>query len=191
MINSKKYLQFWKKYGPCALVTGGLSEGFSALSAAFAEALARRGLNLVLIDRDREYLEDTASRIRERYSVDILTLTADLADYNEVKNIITDFSASIGLLVAPPLPAKILSKTMVQNKRGGIALMFSSANKAASSLAKDLRKDLKPHGITVIECRAGNAQNRQAEKTLEKLGKEPFNISEVINKLRHFILMRL
>ena len=49
-------MRFKEKYGPYALVAGG-SYG---LGAAFAEALARRGLNLALLARGKERLEETA-----------------------------------------------------------------------------------------------------------------------------------
>jgi hypothetical protein len=193
MKNSKKYLQFWKKYGPYALIAGG-SDG---LGRAFAEKLACRGMNLVLIAREKERLETTAKRLREQYSVDVLTFAADLADYEKTKNLIANTNVSIGLLVynaafapiglfeniseehlsraadvnvkAPLLLAKLLSASMIQNRRGGIVLMSSlagaqgspklaayAATKAFNSvLAEALWKELQPHGIDVIGCCAG------------------------------------
>jgi len=97
----KQYLRFYNKYGPCALVAGG-SDG---LGGAYAEALARRGLNLILIARRKDKLEETAERLREKYSVDVITLAADLADYEKTKEMITELLSerkpnfSIGLLV--------------------------------------------------------------------------------------------
>ena len=161
MKNSKKYLQFWEKYGPTALVAGG-SDG---LGAAYSEALARRGLNLIIIARDSQRLEAAAARIREKYSVDVTAVAADLADYENVKKIINDLLCadkkySIGLLVynaafapiglfentseehlalaaavnvrTPLLLAKLLSAPMIQNKRGGIVLMSSLAGAQGS-----------------------------------------------------------
>jgi len=107
MNNSQKYLKFWKKYGPYALVAGG-SDG---LGAAFAEALARRGLNLILTARGKERLEATAKRLKEHYSVDVKTIAADLADFEKTKSLINGLLSaenqssagtskiSIGLLV--------------------------------------------------------------------------------------------
>lgn len=97
-------MQFVNKYGPCALVAGG-SDG---LGAAFAEALARRGLNLVLIARNKARLDETAKRIRDKYSVDVSVITCDLAYYENAKNLIQEhicadknnsYGASIGILV--------------------------------------------------------------------------------------------
>ncbi|MCL2491007.1 MAG: SDR family NAD(P)-dependent oxidoreductase, partial [Propionibacteriaceae bacterium] len=73
--------QFRDRYGPYGLVAGG-SDG---LGAAFAEALAKRGLNLVLIARQADRLEATAARLRDSFGVDVLTITADLADFEAAK----------------------------------------------------------------------------------------------------------
>ncbi|MCL2277678.1 MAG: SDR family NAD(P)-dependent oxidoreductase [Treponema sp.] len=97
----RKIVQFWNKYGPYALVAG----GSNGLGAAFAESLARRGMNLILMARGKEQLETTAGRLREKYSIDVITAAADLADFEKVKNFIInivsagDSKISIGLLV--------------------------------------------------------------------------------------------
>jgi uncharacterized protein len=67
---------FADRYGPVAVVAGA-SEG---LGAAFAEALAARGLHLVLLARRGALLADLAARITERHGVTVKTVTADLAD---------------------------------------------------------------------------------------------------------------
>jgi len=153
----KRFVQFWNKYGPYALVAG----GSNGLGAAFAESLARRGMNLILIARGKEQLDTTARRLREKFSVDVIAADADLADFDKVKSIISNLVSpgnskiSIGLLVynaafapiglfentseehlaltaavnvrTPLLLSKFLSAQMIQNKRGGIILMSSLA----------------------------------------------------------------
>ena len=205
-MNSNKNLKFREKYGPYALVAGG-SDG---LGAAYAEALAERGLNLVLLAREKERLEAAANRLKEKYSVDVITFAVDLADYEKAKNLIAGLKVSIGLLVynaafapiglfentdeehlslaaavnvrAPLLLAKLLSASMIQNRRGGIVLMSSlagaqgspklatyAATKAFNAvLAEGLWKELKPRGIDVIGCCAGAILTpgyQQAEKS--------------------------
>jgi len=151
-----KKMQFKEKYGPYALVAGG-SDG---LGAAFAEVLADRGLNLVLMARNRERLETAAARLREQYGIDVKTIAADLVDYEKTKNLLTALKVSIGLLVynaafapiglfentseehlslaaavnvrTPLLLVKLLCAPMIQNKRGGIVLMSSLAGAQGS-----------------------------------------------------------
>lgn len=60
-------------YGPWAVIAGG-SEG---VGAAFAQELAQAGLNLVLIARKPEPLEETADRARA-HGVEVRTLALDL-----------------------------------------------------------------------------------------------------------------
>lgn len=148
--------QFQAKYGPYSLVAGG-SDG---LGAAFAEAIARRGVNLVLIARQKSRLEATASRLRQAFAVDVIAITADLADYDAVKPLIEHLEAPIGLLIynaafapiglfetksedelslaasvnvrTPLLLAKLLSEQMTARQRGGIVLMSSLAGTQGS-----------------------------------------------------------
>jgi len=156
MKGNAKNSRFKEKYGPYALVAG----GSNGLGAAFAEALAQRGLNLVLIAREKERLMATANRLKDQYSVDVIPFAADLADFEKVKSLIAGLKVSIGLLVynaaiipiglfentseehlslaaavnvrAPLLLAKVLSAPMIQNKRGGIVLMSSLAGSQGS-----------------------------------------------------------
>ncbi|MEX1308003.1 MAG: SDR family NAD(P)-dependent oxidoreductase [Eubacteriales bacterium] len=144
-----KTTQFKEKYGPYALIAGG-SEG---LGFAFAEAVAKRGLNLVLIARQEKRLMAAAERLQETYEVGVIPIAADMAEFENVKKAIDALSVSIGLLVynaayapigyfedlsdeqlalaaevnvkTPLRLAKHLSKSMIDKKRGGILLMSS------------------------------------------------------------------
>lgn len=84
-----------KRYGPWAVIAGG-SEG---VGAAFATQLAEAGLNLVLVARKPEPLEQTAALARES-GVEVRTLSADLTDPAAVAGIIaaTD-DIDVGLLI--------------------------------------------------------------------------------------------
>ncbi|HET7690982.1 MAG TPA: SDR family NAD(P)-dependent oxidoreductase [Nocardioidaceae bacterium] len=68
-------VEFLEKYGPWALVAGA-SEG---VGAVFAEALAERGLDVVLLARRQEALDEVAERIRGAFGVETRTLAVDLA----------------------------------------------------------------------------------------------------------------
>jgi hypothetical protein len=67
---------FPTRYGAWAVVAGA-SEG---LGAAFAEALAARGSNLVLLARRAELLETLASTLRTSHGVEVRPVACDLAD---------------------------------------------------------------------------------------------------------------
>jgi len=142
---------FREKYGPYALVAG----GSCGLGEAFAEALARRGLNLVLLARNAERLEALARRLAGQYRVAVSACRADLADYDRTKEAIAELGLPIGLMVynaafapigsfesvdeerlamaaavnvkTPLLLSRLLCGPMVENRRGGIVLMSSLA----------------------------------------------------------------
>jgi short-subunit dehydrogenase len=147
---------FARSYGPSALVAGA-SEG---LGAAFAEAIARRGINLVLLARREKELADTAERIRRAHGVEVITLVADLADVDAVATRVAALDLELGLLVydaayapigpfadataeqlaqaaavnvrAPLLLTKLLSGPMIARGRGGVILMSSLAGSQGS-----------------------------------------------------------
>jgi short-subunit dehydrogenase len=151
-----KGAQFTETYGPYALVVGG-SYG---LGAAFATAIARRGLNVVLVAREQDRLNATAARLKDAFAVDVITLAADVADYERVKERLGDLTVSVGLLVydaayapigpfedmgedqlaratdvnvrAPLLLTKLFSPPMIARGRGGIVLMSSLAGSQGS-----------------------------------------------------------
>jgi short-subunit dehydrogenase len=144
--------EFVARYGPWAVVAGA-SEG---LGAAFAEILATRGLNLILLARRAEPLEATAQRLREQHNIAVRTLACDLARpdlaealsnatagieiglavYNAAYTTIGAFVARpfdellrvVDVNVRGPLAvARTLAPAMVERGRGGIVLVSSLA----------------------------------------------------------------
>jgi uncharacterized protein len=68
-------MTFAAKYGPWALVAGA-SDG---VGAAFAEGIAERGVNVVLLARRQPLLDEVAAGIAERTGAQTRTLAIDLA----------------------------------------------------------------------------------------------------------------
>jgi short-subunit dehydrogenase len=66
---------FLEKYGPWGVVAG----ASNGLGAAFAAALAERGLNLLLIARRRRELEEFAFRLSTAHRIGTRTVVQDLA----------------------------------------------------------------------------------------------------------------
>jgi len=140
---------FKKKYGPWAIVAGA-SEG---LGAAFAESLAQKGLNLILIARRRELLGKLSEKLQNQYDIEIEICTQDLADLKSLKEYLNVLNHETGLLIynaafapigyfkdldedavlktadvnikAPLLMIQILCRKMLDRSKGGIILMSS------------------------------------------------------------------
>jgi len=147
---------FKSNYGPWALVAGA-SEG---LGAAFAEALAKRGLNLVLIARRSDKLEELKRIFQNKYQIEVMYRAMDLADFEQTKLFVSQLEADIGIMVynaayspigyfenisdeslgrivdvnvkAPLLLSKLVSTKMIERRRGGIVLMSSLAGTQGS-----------------------------------------------------------
>ncbi|WP_259067094.1 SDR family NAD(P)-dependent oxidoreductase [Mucilaginibacter sp. X4EP1] len=145
-------MTFKEKYGSTALVAGA-SEG---MGAAYARALAARGLDLVLIARRKEPLEATALQITEQFGVKVTPVVCDLAAPDATAQIIkaignteidfmvynaalsyigpfvaTDISthtniASVNMVTQLSLVHYFGGK-MVERHRGGIVIMSSIA----------------------------------------------------------------
>jgi short-subunit dehydrogenase len=145
-------LSFVSRYGSWAVIAGA-SEG---LGAAFAEELARRGMNLVLLARRAEVLVDVKARLGAAHRVAIRTHAYDLARpdlpavleeatrdldvgvavYNAahapigdvLERSIDDLLRVVDVNVRGPLLfARTLAPAMVARGRGGIVLMSSMA----------------------------------------------------------------
>jgi short-subunit dehydrogenase len=143
---------FVRRYGSWAVVAGA-SEG---LGAAWAEALAARGLNLVLFARRREVLDATAAAIRTRHGVDVRTQALDLAGTGfgvELERLAGALEVGFGVFNAAHAPrgafldlsledqlrsvdvncrgpltmAHVLGSRMAARGRGGLVLMSSLA----------------------------------------------------------------
>jgi short-subunit dehydrogenase len=143
---------FAVKYGPWALVTGA-SRG---LGAEFARQLAAKGLNLVLVARSEDQLNELAQVLEREYNINVKVIVIDLSHEDLLDPIkkVTD-SIDIGLLVnnaglstvgpfldlsadyllkqfhtnarAALVLTKYFGEKMVANGRGGIIFLSSGS----------------------------------------------------------------
>ena len=87
---------FAARYGPWALVAGA-SEG---IGASIAQKLAERNVDLVLVARRAEPLEDLAERLRRSYRVKVIPQVADLGSSRVIPELhAATASLDVGLLV--------------------------------------------------------------------------------------------
>jgi len=130
---------FHHRYGPWAVVAGA-SEG---IGRAYAHALAEKGLDLVLIARRPEPLEEEAALLRRRHRVKVETVSLDLGGADLAQRFTAALEGKeIGLLVynacyskiAPYLESDLASKlaTIDVNCRGPVVLSSIVGEKLAA-----------------------------------------------------------
>ena len=87
---------FTKKYGPWAIVAGA-AEG---LGEAYSTALARRKINLVMVDNQPLLMQKLAKNLQSDYGVQSILLNLDLSDKSAVDQILyASKDLDIGLLI--------------------------------------------------------------------------------------------
>ena len=64
------------RYGKTALVTG----ASSGIGKSYARAIAREGLNLVLVARRKELLDELADELTQAHGIEVLTIAQDLSE---------------------------------------------------------------------------------------------------------------
>eukprot|EP00494_Astrolonche_serrata_P023875 UN24133 len=87
-----------KSYGSWAVVTGSTS----GIGLGYANELARKGLNVLLISRSQDKLNNVATDITNKHKVQVKTLAIDCANFNtEAQAKVTDVCKDIdvGILI--------------------------------------------------------------------------------------------
>lgn len=136
---------FYTKYGPWALITG----GSSGIGEEFAKQLGALGFNLILVARDKEKLDGVAKELTAKHKIEVKVIVVDLSNLESLKQIeAVTASLDVGLLVnnagfaltgnfldhniedelsllhvncrAPLALAHLFGKRMVQRGKGGI-----------------------------------------------------------------------
>jgi short-subunit dehydrogenase len=91
-----KELGFNERYGPWAVVTGATS----GIGKEFAEQLAEKGINPVLVARNGEKLDAVSKEISDKYGVEVRTVAADLSDAKDIDRVERETrDLNVGLLV--------------------------------------------------------------------------------------------
>ncbi|MBC7922012.1 MAG: SDR family oxidoreductase [Ferruginibacter sp.] len=86
-----------EKYGSWAIITG----ASSGIGKELSERVAESGLNVLLVARRKDLLDELASGIKNKYRVQARTLAADLSEENEATKVINESkNFDIGLLIA-------------------------------------------------------------------------------------------
>ncbi len=146
-------MSFLEKYGPWAVVSG----ASAGLGACFARDLAARGLNLVLVARRAERLEELAAELEAAHGVQTLAVPLDLCEEGfgdrlleavgerEVGLLINNagFGDAGAFLAADPawnarmvrlnceatvLLAHLFLPAMAERRRGGMVIVASTAS---------------------------------------------------------------
>jgi short-subunit dehydrogenase len=84
------------KYGDYALITG----ASSGIGESFARRLAELGMNLVLVARRKERLDNLKSEIQLKHNVDIINIKLDLTEDNIIEKISQHLEGiDVGILI--------------------------------------------------------------------------------------------
>ncbi len=141
---------FKDRYGEYALITG----GNSGIGAEFADQLAKKGLNIIIVARRESLLEKKATDLRKKYNVEVNTIKSDLSKLEDIQKVVkTCEKIEVGLIIPNAgmethgifpkldLDKEIMSinlnitstmalthnfvKQMIPRKRGGVILVSS------------------------------------------------------------------
>jgi short-subunit dehydrogenase len=123
-----------------ALVTG----ASSGIGAIYAERLATRGFDLLLVARDKERLETTASQLREAHGIQVEILKADLTDKNDVlkleQRLRSDSSISLLVNNAGVAADGLLANADMDKLERLIQLNVTTVTRLASAAAASFAK---------------------------------------------------
>jgi uncharacterized protein len=96
-VRTREQLRLHTRYGPWSVVTGA-SDG---IGREIAVRLAESGLNLMLVARRREILEQLARELRQRHGIEVQILAADLSEPASIERLVAvTRDLDVGLFVA-------------------------------------------------------------------------------------------
>ena len=89
-------MNFKDKYGKWALITGGTS----GIGEEMAKLVASKEINIVLVARRQNLLDEKAEQLKSKYGIDVKTISADLTRKEDLDKIFNETeSLEIGLLI--------------------------------------------------------------------------------------------
>jgi len=134
-----------------ALVTGGTA----GIGYAFAQALAERGCDLLLVARDGERLRSVAEELSRRHGVDVETMIADLSDHGDTDRVATRLDSADD-------PVEIL----VNNAGHGLHDAIAQHDVTAHTRALDLMV----RAVLVLASRAGATMSDRGHGVIINVG---------------------
>ncbi len=148
-------IRYKEKYGDWALITGATS----GIGAEIAQQLAEKGLNIVLVARKKQELEEHTIALKQKYGVQATYISADLSTLEGMEKV-TQVNIPIGLLV---LAAGVevngaFEKTSLEKELQMVQLNVTSTLHLTHHFSKDMVAR-KKGGILLIASLAGHMVN--------------------------------
>ncbi len=148
---------FEKQYGKWALITGGTS----GIGGELANQLAEKGLNIVLVARRQNLLDEKANDLTSKYEVKVRTISADLTNAEEIAKVIQNTSElEIGMLI--PCAALethgLFSKISLEKELAMIQLNVATAYTLAHHFGSKMI-ERKRGGILFVSSLIGHMPN--------------------------------
>lgn len=174
--------EFRVRYGPWALVAG----ASAGLGAEFAAQLAAKGLNLVLIARRKEMLDELAATLMHDHAIEVRTLQLDLGS-DDIDTVVTAATRLIANYAATKAYSRVLGEGLWEELRAqGIDVVTCSPSSISTPayLASASSRSGRMAGATMTP-------REVAAETLAALGKQPVVIPGRGNRLANVLMQRI
>jgi hypothetical protein len=147
-------MKFKEKYGPWALVAGS-AEG---LGEAWSTALAKRGMNLLMIDNQEEKLIALSDKLISGYNIQAKTLSFDLAHpeaFSQIMEMVKDYECRMLIYNAAYSLIKPFSSITEEETRYFIGINTYTQLQLVRAFSKHLIEKNGGGGIILMSSLAG------------------------------------